>query len=119
MMTEESGLKAAAKTSKEAAGIYADWLEDNGRILDAAKMRVKAGISVLRFIVCEVATDNMLTKEYKIQSAAMARYNQFCKFNQWRNTNPRKQEELYIKVLEYRKNEVGKIFPHKDKTIIE
>ncbi len=35
--------------SRDARLVYADWLEENGRILDAAKQRQKAGVCEVRY----------------------------------------------------------------------
>ena len=43
--------KSIANGDEVAKVAYADWLEDQGRLVDAAKARARAGVSELRFAV--------------------------------------------------------------------
>ena len=66
---EERRLKAAARDDPQAAGVYADWLADQGREYEAAVQRQKAGLSRLRFVLRYKSTGE-LGSEYSTLSNA-------------------------------------------------
>jgi sirohydrochlorin ferrochelatase len=52
MNAVEKSLRAAAKADPQGAGaVFADWLEDAGRSLEAAQWRQRAGLSEVRYAV--------------------------------------------------------------------